>query len=243
MSGDAFVHLPGLRERVTPPERSALRFSAESLAALDERARQQGRPAHWRLPDHEVDASRRAALATLPADADLWVFAYGSLMWDPGFHFAEVRRARLEGFERRFCLRTTLGRGSPERPGLMLSLLPSAGACEGLAFRIEAARVAPEAAIVWRREMLRGSYRPAMLPADTPQGPVTALVFAANLDHPDHLGDLGIEESALMVARGQGLFGSNLQYLEQLAQQLAHLGIVDGYIARLLADARARAGG
>jgi cation transport protein ChaC len=231
-----------LRERITPPEHSALRFSAESLATLDEHARQQGRPAHWRLPDHEVDASRRAALATLPAGADLWVFAYGSLMWDPGFHFAEVRRARLDGFQRRFCLRTTLGRGSPEQPGLMLSLLPSAGACEGLAFRIEAAQVATEAAIVWRREMIRGSYRPARLPADTPQGPVTALVFAANTDHPDHLDDLGIEQSALMVARGQGLFGSNLQYLEQLAQQLAHLDIVDGYIARLLADARARAG-
>jgi cation transport protein ChaC len=110
MTRDAFVHLPGLRERVTPPERSALRFSTESLATLDERARQQGRPAHWRLPDHEVDASRRAALETLPADADLWIFGYGSLMWDPGFHFAEVRTSAASACARRWAAARPSGR-------------------------------------------------------------------------------------------------------------------------------------
>jgi glutathione-specific gamma-glutamylcyclotransferase len=231
---DAFRHLPALRERITPAQASELRVTPELLAAWDERARHLGRPADWRLSDQELEASHRAMLGGLDDGIDLWIYSYGSLMWDPGFHFDEVRLADLQGHRRRFLFRTTLGRGSPEQPGLMLSLERGPGLCRGLAFRIPVDARHAESACVWRREMIRGSYRPALLPVATPQGEVLALVFAANQAHPDHVGDLPMHEAATMIARAAGFLGTNRQYLEQLAVQLHSLGIEDDYVAELL---------
>ena len=238
MTTDAFRHLPQLRERVTPAHASELRVTPAVLAAWDERARNLGRPADWRLSDEQLDASHRALLGTLEPTQDLWIYSYGSLMWDPGFHFDEVRRADLRGHRRRFLFRTTLGRGSPEAPGLMLSLEQGPGTCRGLAFRIRCAARHDESVCVWRREMIRGSYRPALLPASTPQGEIMALVFAANPSHPDHVGELPLLETARMIAGGSGFLGSNRQYLEQLAAQLHSLGIDDDYVTQLLTQVR-----
>ena len=102
---NAFVHLPELQGRLTPAHASGLRLTDEVLAEWDAQARCQGLPAHWRLPDQKVEQSRREVLSAITAQQqDLWVFAYGSLMWNPGFHFGEVRRACLPGFARRFAL-------------------------------------------------------------------------------------------------------------------------------------------
>ena len=164
---------------------------------------------------------------------DLWVFAYGSLMWDPGLHFAEVRLAELDGFARRFALRSPIGRGTPERPALMLCLEPGPGRCTGLAYRIAADLAEAESAILWRREMLRGSYRPQLHQATTPQGAVEVLVLAANPSHDDHADEQPLAETAATIACATGILGSNRHYLEQLAAQLAALGIVDDYVEQL----------
>lgn len=230
---DAFRHVPSLRHRITPAQASALRVTPEVMAAWDERARLLGRADGWRHSDAELDASCQAFMAGLDSENDLWVFAYGSLMWDPGFHFSEVRRADLHGHQRRFLFRTTLGRGSPELPGLMLSLEPADGTCFGLAFCIPPAAREHEFSCLWRREMIRGSYCPALRSVATPQGDVCALVFAANPAHPDHVGDLPLPETARIVAHAAGFLGSNRDYLEQLAQQLHGLGIEDDYVTRL----------
>jgi cation transport protein ChaC len=236
LKADAFVHLPALRERIVPPEQSALRVTPEVMATWDERARRMGRPADWRWPDAVVEASRSATLAAREPAQDLWIYAYGSLMWDPALQFEEVRRARLPGYQRRFTFRTHIGRGSPDRPGLMLSIEARPGACEGLAYRIAKEQVELESAILWRREMLRGAYTPRLLPMATPQGAVTALVFASNPDHPDHVGELPLPETAHTIARAEGVMGRNRDYVEQLARQLAGLGIVDDYIDALAAE-------
>jgi len=242
LSPDAFIHLPTLFGRLIPPEQSALRFTPEVLAAWDERARELGRPADWRLSDQQIEDSRRRMLGELPRGQDLWIFSYGSLMWDPGFHFAEVRLADLAGHQRRFTFRTQVGRGSPERPGLMLSLATCPGRCLGLAFRIAPDLAEAESSLLWCREMLRGSYRPAFLPVDTPQGRVAALVFGQNPAHADHVGELPLDETAKIIATGAGVLGTNREYLEQLAAQLERLAIGDEYIARLQERVRRFAG-
>lgn len=155
-------------------------------------------------------------------------------MWDPGIHFAEVRLAKLQGFQRRFNYKTTVGRGSPECPGLLLAIERQAGYCTGLAFRVAADKADNEAAIMWRREMVRGNYTPALLPMTSPQGDIDALVFTANPEHPEYAGELPLDETAAIIARASGPLGSNLSYLEQLASQLAVLGIEDPYIAQLM---------
>ena len=237
--GDAYCDLPQLRDRIAPAAASALRITPEVMARWDARAREQGQGADWRLSDAQLEATRQALLGPLDDGADLWVFGYGSLMWDPGIHFTELRLAELPQHRRRFSHRTHLGRGSLECPGLMLSLEPGEGCCTGLAFRVDAAIAEHESALLWRREMLRGIYRPQLLPVRTPQGEVRALVFAANRSHIDHVGELPLLETAAIVARASGMLGSNRQYLEQLVRQLEHLGLRDDYLARLLAQVAA----
>jgi len=234
-ANDPYRYLPQLRERIAPPERSAMRVGPEQMRAWDERARALGRGPDWRLSDEQLEATRRVLLGPWLEGRDLWVYGYGSLMWDPGFHFAEVRLADLQGFCRRFAHRTFLGRGSPECPGLMLTLEPGPGCCTGLAFRLPGALVEQESAYLWRREMLRGIYRPGLHAVQTPQGPVSALVFAANPAHEDYLHGLPLDQAAAMIACAEGLIGTNRAYLEQLLWQLEHLGIADAHL-RELAD-------
>jgi len=91
MTPSAFIHLPELAGRLTPADACGLRLTDEELAAWDAQARLQGLPADWRLSTQEVERSRQAVLAGQDGE-DLWVFAYGSLMWNPRIHFQVVRR-------------------------------------------------------------------------------------------------------------------------------------------------------
>ena len=236
MTADAFIHLPELRSRVTHPEKSRLRLTPEMFAMWEQRVRAAGWPAGWRLSDEVIESSRLAVLGDHKAGDDLWIYSYGSLMWDPGFHFAEVRLADVEGYQRRFTLKINLGRGSHDYPALMLSLEPQEGCCRGLAFRIAADFVHAETTILWRREMLRGGYAPAMVPMATPQGPIDALAFVSNSSHPSYVGELPLGETARLIASGKGILGTNREYLVQLATQLDALGIEDPYVAQLHAE-------
>ena len=231
---DPFAHLPHLHGKLTPADESALRVTLDMLAEWDERARLLGRPGDWRLSNQALEASRRAVVGALDEQQDFWVFSYGSLMWDPGFHFVEVRLAELPSHQRRFTFKTDMGRGSPQCPGLMLSLAPAEGSCQGLAFRIAAQAADAETAIIWRREMVRGSYSPKRLPVSTPQGDVEALVFADNPGFRDHVGELPIDQTAAIIAQASGMLGTNREYLEQLALQLGRLEIEDAYLSNLL---------
>lgn len=238
MSVNPFSHLPHLHGRLTPCEQSELRMTPDRLEIWDQRARDAGLPENWRLPDHEREASRLAVLSRRNHDDDLWVYAYGSLMWDPGIHFSEVRLARLDGYQRRFGYRINGGRGTPERPALMLTLVRQAGSCTGLAFRIPARLADAESAILWRREMIRGGYAPELCPVATPQGVVEALVFAANCAHPEFVGELPLCDTAAIVANAAGPLGTNRGYLESLAAQLETLEIGDDYVEALLEQVR-----
>lgn len=236
MTADAFIHLPDLRARVTQPEQSLLRLTPEMFSMWEQRARAAGWPEGWRLSDEAIEQSRLAVLGDHNAGDDLWIYSYGSLMWDPGFHFAEIRLADAEGYQRRFTMKINLGRGSPDHPALMLSLEPGEGCCRGLAFRIAADAVHAESAILWRREMLRGGYAPTMVPMATPQGPISALAFVSNPAHPSYVGELPLAETASLIAGGKGILGTNREYLVQLATQLETLGIHDPYVAQLSAQ-------
>jgi cation transport protein ChaC len=220
---EAFIHVPALAGKLIEPERSFFRRSRDWLADLDRIARENGYPENWRLSDEEREATRAGVLAR--TGQDLWVFAYGSLMWDPGVHVVEIRKAMLAGFHRSFCLKSRIGRGSAEKPALMAAL-DSGGACEGLALRIPAAHVDHETEILWRREMLAGSYVPTFMPVETPQGSLEAVAFVINRQS-DRYVQLDIEESARLIATGCGVRGTCLEYLENLADRLELLGLDD----------------
>jgi cation transport protein ChaC len=234
MNTDPFVNLPHLRGKLTPTDKSALRPTPEVLAAWDQRARDLGHPANWRLPDDVREASRNAVLGDRDASEDLWVYAYGSLMWDPGIRFSEIRIAEVEGYQRRFTQKSTVGRGTADRPCLFLTLEKRPGICTGLAFRIPADVADFESAILWRREMLMGGYIPEVCPMITPQGDIRALVFASNPTHADYFAEKPLAETAAIIAAASGSIGTNREYLQQVAANLLALRIEDNYIADLL---------
>jgi cation transport protein ChaC len=231
---DAFIHVPALAGRILDPEKSYFRTARDRLVELDRIARQNGYPENWRLTDEAREATRTMALAG--RGTDLWVFAYGSLMWDPAIHIVEIRMATLEGFHRSFCLKSRMGRGSAESPALMAAL-DRGGTCGGLAFRIPSQYVDRETEILWLREMLAGSYVPIFVSIETPQGPLEALTFEINREC-DRYVELDIEETARLIATGRGFRGTSLEYLENVAERLDLLGLHDSVIDDLLRRAR-----
>lgn len=226
---DPFRHHPELRDRIVDPLSSTYR--AMSLELLDERMRAAGAAPGWRRTDDDREASRFHVLAGRPA-GDLWVFGYGSLMWDPGFRFAEIRTGLLKGYHRRFCLKSVVGRGTPERPGLMAGL-DRGGECRGLAFRIDEDHIDEETRVIWRREMVMRSYAPEFVPVETPWGGIHALAFIVDPCGESYRPAMSLEETARFMATGAGMFGSSLAYLENLIEHFAVIGIEDAELLRL----------
>jgi glutathione-specific gamma-glutamylcyclotransferase len=236
VSKDAFMHLPHLRGRLIPADKSAMRITRKALGIYDELACKAGYPLNWRHSDQKIEATWRAFFSDWENPSDLWVFAYGSLMWDPGFRFAEVRLASVEGYQRRFTLKTEIARGSPGRPALMLALERQPGRCRGLVFRIAADVAEAESEILWRREMIAGGYCPTIVSMTTPQGSIRGLAFTSNTSHPRYAAELPLRETAAIIATGTGAIGTNRAYLEETAAQLEALEIADPYVEQLLKE-------
>jgi cation transport protein ChaC len=236
----AFTHVPQLAGRIIEPEKSVFRITRAKYDEWDRAAREMGHGDNWRRTHEEREAIRARALAGR-LGTDLWLFAYGSLMWDPAIHIDEIRTATLQGFHRRFCLRIHLGRGSIDKPGLMAGL-DEGGECAGLAFRIPAHAADHETDILWMREMIADGYAPIFLPIDTPQGPLEALAFVVRKDSERYC-NLDPEETARMIATGTGVLGSNLAYLDNMHEHLKLLGISDPAVADLHARAHRVAAG
>jgi glutathione-specific gamma-glutamylcyclotransferase len=184
------------------------------------------------LSEDELRASRDEILAVHPAGADLAVFGYGSLIWNPAFHYTRREIAHVHGFHRRFCLWTHLGRGSPERPGLMLGL-DSGGSCRGVLYTIAAEEIGAELDIVWRREMVTGAYRPAWVAARTAAGPRRAITFLINHAHQRYAGRLDDAAIVESLAGASGPLGDCSEYLFNTASHLDELGIADRSLRRL----------
>jgi len=233
----AFRHVPHLAGKIVDPETSFYRITEDTMHKWDVMARQAGNPDDWRIPREAREASRAQAMAGR-MDRDLWLFTYGSLMWDPAILFDEVRTATLTGFHRAFCLILQFGRGSFDKPSLMVAL-DHGGECHGLAFRIPGKIVGQESETVWARELIYGDYLPEFVNISTPQGEVEALTFAIDPDGERYAPDLSDAETARMIAEGGGWIGSNLEYLDSLVDHLRTLGLSDPEIERLHRRAQA----
>jgi len=184
------------------------------------------------LPRHEFDASLERALQGVGPGADLWLFAYGSLIWNPLFHFTEQRPALVQGLHRRFCLWSRMGRGSPEYPGLMLAL-EHGGRCHGFVFRIPAAQMRTELTLIWRREMTMGSYEARWVRAVCGGHPVRALSFVINRKCRQYAGKLPTDQIVEVLSRASGRLGSAAEYLFQTVDCLRANGVQDAPLFEL----------
>ena len=184
--------------------------------------------------DEEIAASLEQTLASHDPATDVWVFGYGSLMWNPAFDYAEQRVGVVRGWHRRFCLWLEMGRGSPANPGLMLAL-DRGGACRGVAFRIPAEQARPELLLIWRREMLGTAYHARWVQVRTVGATVPAITFVANRAHPRYAGKLSDAKAAAHIATASGSLGSCASYLQNTLDHLQALGIRDVGLRRVAA--------
>ncbi len=219
-----------------PQRPQNLRLTPE-LVSLIARKVEDGGPAPGVVVhnDEDYEASLQALLAAGAwRGQDVWVFAYGSLLWNPAFEVTEQVAAVLPGWHRAFCIQLTRFRGTPEQPGLMMSLTPG-GSCRGALLRIPGASVESDLRKLWRREM-------TVKPPNTPPRWVTAkaggvdvraIVFAANRKGANFVGGLTNEQIADVLCKAAGHWGSGAEYLMQTVDQLERLGIRDANLWRL----------
>lgn len=183
------------------------------------------------------DAERRASLAEFmsarPA-GDLWIFAYGSLVWNPALRVAERRLAEVRGWHRSFCLSMAVGRGTPDEPGLVLGL-DRGGVCEGVAYRIAERDIASELPILWSREMLIGGYNPTWVDmiGDDDEKFGVAIAFTIDRAHDNYAGSLPQYEKVRRLATAEGSWGSSADYLFRTIGGLREHGIRDMEMERL----------
>lgn len=168
-----------------------------------------------------------------PDGAPVWIFAYGSLMWNPVLAIEEMQRARLKGWQRSFCIRLISGRATPDVPGRMLSL-DEGGITEGIAFRLPESTLINELEIVWTREMITGLYRPVWADVSLGNGKeIQALAFVSDRLHPHYEQDNLTATVALSIASARGDIGTNADYVWKLQATLGALGIRDDYVSEL----------
>ncbi|MCB1516506.1 MAG: gamma-glutamylcyclotransferase [Hyphomicrobiaceae bacterium] len=177
------------------------------------------------LQSSEVQAQTlQHVLQSRPDPSAFWIFAFGSLMWKPDFDYVEQRRARVEGWQRSFCLGPdTRYRGNPDKPGIMLSLEPG-GSCEGVAFRLDETGLQESLAALIEREP---PIPPQWIGAETENGTISTLAFVSNPQVRRVVAEKSVEDIARQIAPAVGIYGSMADYVHNTAMHLEEMGIHD----------------
>jgi len=159
----------------------------------------------------------------------LWVFGYGSLIWNPGFPVSERRLATMHGFQRSFCMSSIHHRGTDTDPGLVLALDPVAEAsCTGVAFAVPDDKAAATVHYLRERELISSAYIERVLPVTFEDGEtVRALSYVVDTGHVQYVGGMELEQQAQIIARAVGGRGPNTEYLWNTVSHLSELGISD----------------
>jgi cation transport protein ChaC len=165
--------------------------------------------------------------AAAPGASGPWVFAYGSLMWRPGFAHEEVRDGWLGGYHRALCVYSWVHRGTEDRPGLVLGL-DRGGSCRGRVLRIAPEREDEVLAYLDARELVTAVYERRRLQVRTPGGPVMAWCYVVRRDHVQYAGRLDEERTLALIHQGRGVSGHCRDYVLSTVGHLEEMGVVDG---------------
>lgn len=159
----------------------------------------------------------------------LWVFGYGSLVWNPGFEVKEQAIATLHGFARSFCMHSIHHRGTVENPGLVLALDRHDDAlCQGVGLQVPEGNEDAVVAYLRERELISSAYIEATVDIALADGrEVRALTYVMDTDHVQYCGGMALENQARIIAGAVGDRGPNTEYLFNTAQHLGELGIKD----------------
>ncbi|MEK9710460.1 MAG: gamma-glutamylcyclotransferase [Alphaproteobacteria bacterium] len=183
--------------------------------------------------------SRRLVITDDADVSDFWVFGYGSLIYNPIIEHSHRAIASIYGYHRRFCLWTKIGRGSPDCPGLVLSL-DRGGSCKGVAFRLNPQNAIAELDLLWRREMMTMAYRPRLISLHTDIGLKRGLAFVANPARPAYAQPMPFEATDEVVAHAAGFNGPCREYLYDTVKGMQACGIRDRQLEKLAAAVQQR---
>ncbi len=191
------------------------------------------------LSPTELLGTLRAALEPWEPGSPFWIFAYGSLMWNPEFAWDARHVATIRGYHRSFRIWSRINRGTPDKPGLVLTL-ECGGSCRGLIYRIEPDRVQEEMQRIWKREMTYGSYRPRWLNCIVGEDSVRALAFTVNRHCSGYAGRIPLEVVVEAIASARGRYGPAHDYLFKTTETLREHGIRDERVEHLAGLVKAR---
>jgi len=195
-----------------------------------------------RLTGEALDRSLEQMLSLHARGNELWVFGYGSLMWNPEFDFDHRRVATVYGYHRSFCLWSRINRGTPDAPGLVLTL-ERGGSCRGIAYRLARSHDREELARLWKREMSMGSYLPRWLECRAGTASFEAMGFVVNRRCTGYAGKLPIETIVQAISTARGKYGTSADYLFRTEAALAEHGIRDERVRQLAERVRAHQAG
>jgi cation transport protein ChaC len=191
------------------------------------------------LSPTELLASLRGALDSWTPGTPFWIFAYGSLMWNPNFAWDARHVATLRGYHRSFRVWSRINRGTPDNPGLVLTL-ECGGSCRGLIYRIAPDRVQEEMHGIWKREMSFDSYRPRWLNCRVGEESIRALAFTVNRGCSGYTGKIPTEVMVEAIALASGRYGPAHDYLFKTSETLRAHGIRDSRVELLAGLVKAR---
>lgn len=177
------------------------------------------------------EASWRSIFQSNPNTCgSFWVFAYGSLLWNPAFRLVDSKDVRLDGYHRDFNLRTYIGRGNPDQPGLVLGL-EEGGCCHGQALKIDPNHIEEELDVLWTREMITSAYTPCWVEVHTEnKETVHAIAFVIDTRYKNYAGHFSFEEKCFDLAHGTGALGCAADYLFETINALTKIGISDSWL-------------
>lgn len=185
------------------------------------------------LSEEALESSLQAALASPLRDSDdLWLFAYGSLIWNPVLSYEARQVVTVHGYHRSMCLWSRINRGTAEQPGIVLGL-DYGGRCAGVAYKIPGHIAEAELRLLWRREMLLGSYTPRWVSATHGTQRLRALAFVVDRARAGYAGRLPPQQMVEVLCRATGKLGSALDYLRFTIDGLAANGIRDANLLQL----------
>lgn len=178
------------------------------------------------LTPTELEHSMTHSLQHWDQQSDLWLFAYGSLIWRPEFSFIEQRPAKLPGYHRALCLWSRINRGTPDIPGVVFAL-DQGGECEGVAYRIAADQVKAIFPPLWQREMPSGAYNPKWVSCQTSQSTISALAFIIDPTTDAYVPTMPLEQLRRVIHGAHGINGPCIEYVLQTAAALKQANIAD----------------
>jgi glutathione-specific gamma-glutamylcyclotransferase len=222
------------------PKPRQMRLTPELVARVPPHTGETGRLAGRtdRPTDADYDEVAASLLVGRPSSGEVWVFAYGSLIWNPDFDFDQERLGTVTGWHRSFCLGwVRLYRGTPERPGIMLAM-DRGGSCRGVVFRLPSDAIQENLLKLLRREMpikrapIPG-YPARWVTVRTNDGPLRALAFPISRQSDAYLPGLTTEVVVEALATAAGERGSMAEYLYSTVTHLENRGIHDRYLWKM----------